>query len=83
MKKVFHPQAQAFHQAQTAERQILSGGGDFTLRTYWSDDCEVGQEGADFFFAHVLWVAFVVGEDVTFDPVRVSLFGAIGIMFGA
>ena len=44
---------------------------------------EVGNESADFLFTHVFGVAFVVKNDVAFDPVFVGLFGAVGVVFGA
>ena len=75
----------AIEEEQRAHRLILRGGGDLAF------GCEVGQEGADpstgsgrrFIFAHVLWVALLVEEDVAFDPIHVRLFGAIGVMFRA
>lgn len=56
----------------------LVGGGD----GYFTFVGEVGDEGADFGFAHVFGVAFAVKEDVAFDPVFVGLFGAVGVVFG-
>lgn len=60
-----------------AECLVLGGGGDVFF------DGEVGDEGLDFGGAHVFGVAFVVEEDVAFDPVFVGLFGAVGVVFGA
>jgi len=51
--------------------RALDEGGDFLF------DGEVGEEGLDFLRAHLFWVAFVVEEKVAFDPVIVSLFGAV------
>ena len=45
--------------------------------------CEVGEEGGDFFGTHVFGVAFVMEEDVAFDPIFVVLFGAVGVVFEA
>lgn len=56
---------------------VLGGGGDVFF------DGEVGDEGLDFFGSHVFGVAFVVEEDVAFDPFAVGLFGAVGVMLGA
>jgi len=41
----------------------------------------MAEEGLDFGAAHVLGVAFVVKEDVTFDPGQVTFFGMDGVMF--
>jgi len=41
----------------------------------------MGQEGFDCPAAHLLGVAFVVEQNVAFDPVYMSLFGANGIVF--
>jgi hypothetical protein len=46
-------------------------------------DGQVGEKGFDFGEAHVSGVAFVVKEDVAFDPVHVGLFGADGIVLEA
>lgn len=43
----------------------------------------MGDEGTDLGLTHVFGVAFVVEEDVAFDPVFVGLFGAVGVVFGA
>jgi len=46
-------------------------------------DSEMGEEGLDFWLAHFFGVAFVVEWNVAFDPVIVSLFGAVGVVLGA
>ncbi len=46
-------------------------------------DGEVGEECLDFGRAHVFGVAFVMEEDVAFNPVFVGLLGAVGVVFGA
>jgi len=38
---------------------------------------ELGLEGLDFWGAHIFGMAFVVEEEVAFDSVTVSLFGAV------
>lgn len=43
----------------------------------------MGEEGLDFRGAHVFGVAFVVEDDVAFDPVAVGLFGAVGVVLEA
>lgn len=42
---------------------------------------EVGQEGLDFWGAHLNRVALVMEEDEAVHPVHVGLFGAVGAMF--
>jgi len=42
-----------------------------------------GKEGFDLRDVHLSGVAFVVEEDIAFDPVYVGLFGADGAMFAA
>ena len=56
---------------------VLSGSGHLLL------DGQVGEEGLDFGDAHIFRVSLVVEEDEAFDPVDVSLFGAIGVMLAA
>jgi hypothetical protein len=53
----------------------LGGGGNFVL------DGEMGEEGFDFGYAHVLGMAFVVKEDETPDPLDVGFFGLVGVVF--
>jgi hypothetical protein len=43
----------------------------------------MGQKGADLWCGHGGWMAFVVGQDKTFDPVDVGLFSANAIVFKA
>jgi len=43
----------------------------------------MGEELLDFGNAHFFWMAFVVEEDVVFDPGKVSVFSAGGIMLEA
>lgn len=61
----------AVEEEDGAEGLILGGGGDVLFGG------EVGDECLDLGRAHVFWVAFVVEEDVAFDPVLVGLFGAV------
>ncbi len=61
----------AVEEEDGAEGLILGGGGDVLFGG------EVGDECLDFGRAHVFWVAFVVEEDVAFDPILVGLFGAV------
>ena len=42
----------------------------------------MGEEGLDLFDAHVFGMTFIVKKDVTFDPVFVGLFGAVGVVLG-
>lgn len=67
----------AVEEEEGGERLVLGGGGDVFF------DGEVGEEGLDFWGAHVFGVAFAVEEDVAFDPVAVGLFGAVGVVFEA
>ena len=46
-------------------------------------DRKVGKESNDFFFAHVVGVAFLVKENETANPIDVSLFGADAVMLDA
>ena len=59
----------------------------FMLRIYFFislvSSNQEGDECLDFGCAHLGKMAFVVKEDETRDPVHVSLFGAVGIVFGA
>jgi len=50
----------------------LGGGGDVLL------DGQIGQKGFDFPAAHFVRMALVVEQNVAFDPVYISLFGANG-----
>jgi len=43
----------------------------------------VGEKGRDLRGAHVAGVAFIVEEDVTFDPLDISLFSVNGVMFSS
>ena len=67
----------AVEEEDGAEGLILGGDGDLSF------DGEVGDEGLDLGFCHVFGVAFLVEEDVAFDPFDVGLFGAVGVVFGA
>ena len=67
----------AVEEEDGAEGLVGGGCGDFAFGG------EVGDEGANFDFAHVFGVAFFMEEDVAFDPVCVGLLGAVGVMFGA
>lgn len=60
---------------QGAEGLVLGGGGDMLV------DGQVGQESLNFRAAHLFGVAFVMEEDVTFDPVEISGFGMERVMF--
>lgn len=44
---------------------------------------EVRKELGDLAFAHVLWMAFAMKENVTANPIDISLLGADRIMFYA
>ena len=58
-----------------AEGLVLGGGRDVFIHG------QVGEEGFDFGVAHRFGVAFVVEQDVSFDPLGVGLFGADGVLF--
>jgi hypothetical protein len=60
---------------QGAEGLILGGGSDVLVHG------QMGQNGFDFLASHLLGVAFVVEQNVAFDPVYISLLGANGIVF--
>ena len=67
----------AIEEDDGAECLILGGGGKLFLGG------EVGDEGLDFFCAHIFGMAFVVEEDIAFDPIHICFFGAGGVVFGA
>jgi len=46
-------------------------------------DGKLCEEGLDFWVSHFFGVAFVVEEKAAFDPVIVSLSGAVGVLLGA
>ena len=46
-------------------------------------DGQMREVGADLFFAHCVWMAFIVEEDEAANPVDVSLFGADAVMLDA
>ena len=46
-------------------------------------DGELGEEGLYFWGAHFFGVAFVVEEKVAFNSIKVSLFGAVGVVLSA
>ena len=53
----------------------MGGGSDISL------DGQIGQKGFDFSAAHFVRMALVVEQNVAFDPVHISLFGANGVVF--
>jgi len=58
-------------------------GHEFGDAAHAVKDDELCEEGLDIWVSHFFGVAFVVEEKVVFDPVIVSLFGAVGVMLGA
>jgi hypothetical protein len=46
-------------------------------------DGQVGKKGFDFWSAHFCWVTLVMEEDVTFDPIEITSFGAKRVVFSA
>ncbi len=60
-----------------AESLILGGRGDVAFNG------EVGEEGGDFFFAHVGRMPFSVEEDVSANPIHVGLLGADAVVLDA
>ena len=67
----------AVEEEDGAECLVLGGSGDVLF------DSEMGKEVLYFSDAHVFRVAFMMKEDVAFDPILVGLFGAVGIVFEA
>lgn len=67
----------AIEEEESAGGLVLGRGGDF------ANQSEVGEEGAYFGRAHLGRVLFVVEEDVTFDPLEISFFGAKRIVENA
>ena len=65
----------AVQEEQRVEGLVLGGGSNFLL------DSQVGEEGFDLGAAHFPRMAFVVEEDVAFDPVNIGLLGADGVVF--
>jgi hypothetical protein len=65
----------AIEEEEGAIGLVLGGGGNFVL------DGEMGEEGFDFGYAHILGMAFVMEEDETPDPLDVGFFGLIGVVF--
>ena len=59
------------------ERLVLDGSGDII------DDGEVGEEGLKLGFSHFARMRAVVESYVAADPVKVLLFGPIGVVFSA
>lgn len=62
---------------QSAEGLVLSGG------CYVAIDGKMTQEGGDLVFAHLLWMALVVEEDETANPIDIGLLGADAIALKA
>ena len=62
---------------QSAERLILGRG------RYVAINREMAEEGADFFFAHLVRMTFVVEEDETANPVYVGLLGSDAVALNA
>ena len=67
----------------SARRLNPTVGHEFGDTAHAVKDSEMVEEGLDFWLAHFFGVAFVVEWNVAFDPVIVSLFGAVGVMLGA
>lgn len=65
----------AVEEEDGGEGLVLGGGGNVAVVS------EVKEEGLDFGGAHFEGVAFAVEEDVAAHPVKVGLFGAIGVVF--
>lgn len=55
----------------------MGGGRNFTFSG------QMDNEHTDFIFAHLIWVTLVVKEEITPDPIDVSLFGTKRVMPGA
>lgn len=76
-KIALHSEHLTVEEEEGSEGLILGGGGDASL------DGEVGEEGLDFWGAHLAGVAFVVEEDEAFDPGDIGLLGTDGIVLTA
>ena len=62
---------------QRTEGLVLGGGGDVAVKV------EMGEKGGDFFFAHLVGMAFAVEEDEAANPIEVSVFCADAVTFDA
>lgn len=67
----------AIKENQGAERLILCGCG------YFPSGGEIGKKFLNFIFSHIFGMVFVVKEDITPNPIYVSLFRSTGIMLQA
>lgn len=67
----------AIEEEEGGEGLVLRGRGDVVIGG------QVGEEGFDFGRAHLGGMAFLVEEDVAFDPAEVGFFGAQGVMVEA
>jgi len=43
----------------------------------------MAEEGADFFFSHLVWMTFVVEENEAADPIDIGLLGSDAVAFNA
>lgn len=73
----FHVEHLPVEEQDGTEGLVLGGCGNPFF------DGKVCKEGSYLFSAHVFGMAFVVEDDVTFDPLDVGLFCAVGVMFDA
>src|SRR5204862_155621 len=62
---------------QRAESLVLGGRSDILLNR------EITKKGADFFFAHFVWMAFSMEENEPANPIDVNFFRSNGIAFRA
>jgi len=58
-------------------------GNEFGDTAHAVEAGELGEEGLDFWLAHIFGMAFVVEENAAVHSVTVSLFGAVGVVLGA
>jgi len=62
---------------QCTQGLVLSGG------RYVQVDGKVSEKGGNFIFAHLVWMAFLMEEDVAANPIDVRLFGPKAVVLDA
>jgi hypothetical protein len=65
----------AIEKNQGAEGLILGGSRDLAING------EVAEKGFNLWNAHFLWVAFIMKQNVTTNPLSIGFFGTIGVVF--
>jgi len=67
----------AVQEEERVEGLILGGGSDVLVNS------QVGEEGFNFWYAHLFGMSFIVEEDKVLDPGDISFFCTDGIVFTA